>query len=327
MKKQRLVEFDIAKAICIILVAVGHYVPDYSPSWYVGVHDVIYTFHMPLFMFASGYIYMATKREVPYGQFLWKKVKRLMVPYFSVSAIVITIKLLTAGHAYVENPVTVMSYVRMFYFPEAGYFLWFIWALWWMFVIVPLFKTKYLRLGLFVVAIALHYIPAFLPEVFCMRQFQSMLIYFMLGVVCCDWKEELAFVKRVPTWSVLGCFVAAETMMVMAIRGGQIGLILPYLGIAAVMAFSSWLEKWRKGHGWLTVVATSSYIIYLFHTTFEGFAKAVVHKVPMFADGSNDLLFVVNITIVVVCGVLCPIVLHRYILNKTNVTKVLFGLK
>ena len=55
-----------------------------------------------------------------------------MVPYFSVSAIVITIKLLTEGHAYVENPVTWMSYVKMLYLPEAGYFLWFIWALWWM---------------------------------------------------------------------------------------------------------------------------------------------------------------------------------------------------
>ena len=27
---QRLISFDIAKAICIILVVIGHYVPDYS---------------------------------------------------------------------------------------------------------------------------------------------------------------------------------------------------------------------------------------------------------------------------------------------------------
>ena len=38
---QRLISFDIAKAICIILVVIGHYVPGYSPQWYVGVHDVI----------------------------------------------------------------------------------------------------------------------------------------------------------------------------------------------------------------------------------------------------------------------------------------------
>lgn len=212
---QRLISFDIAKAICIILVVIGHYVPDGSPSWYVGVHDVIYTFHMPLFMFASGFIYMATKKDIPYKDFLLKKVKRLMVPYLSISAIVITIKLLTEGHAYVENPVTWISYVKMLYLPEAGYFLWFIWALWWMFVISPLFKTKQMRLGLIVLAIVLHYIPNFLPEVFCLRQFQGMLVYFMLGVVCYDWKQQISFVSKLPAWSVLGCFALAESLKLM----------------------------------------------------------------------------------------------------------------
>ena len=325
---QRLISFDIAKAICIILVVIGHYVPDYSPEWYVGVHDVIYTFHMPLFMFASGYIYMATKKDIPYKDFLWKKVKRLMVPYLSVSAIVISIKLLTEGHAYVENPVTWISYVKMFYLPEAGYFLWFIWALWWMFVIVPLFKTKQMRLGLFVLALVLHYVPSFLPEIFCLRQFQNMLVFFMLGVVCCDWKREFSFVNKIPSWSVIGCFIVAESMKVMDIRGGQIAELLPYLGIAAIMVLSSLLERWnRKRNGWLLDVSVSSYIIYLFHTTFEGFAKAVIHKIPFFVDGNNEVLFCINVTIVVVCGVLCPIILHRYVLNKTKMTKVLFGLK
>lgn len=218
---QRLVSFDIAKAICIILVVIGHYVPDYSPQWYVGVHDVIYTFHMPLFLFASGFIYMATKKDIPYEDFLLKKVKRLMVPYLSVSAIVITIKLLTEGHAYVENPVTWMSYVKMFYLPEAGYFLWFIWALWWMFVIVPLFRTRKMRLGFFAVAIILHYVPSFLPEMFCLRQFQVMLVFFMLGVACCDWKQDISFISRIPSWSVLGCFAIVESMKVMDIRGAS----------------------------------------------------------------------------------------------------------
>lgn len=82
-----------------------------------------------------------------------------------------------------------------------------------------------------------------------------------------------------------------------------------------------------KGKGLLMIVSGSSYIIYLFHTTFEGFAKAVVHKIPVFADTSNEVLFVVNVTVVVLCGVVCPIILHRYVLKKSLVTKILFGLK
>lgn len=138
----RIIALDIAKAICIILVVMGHYVPDNSPAWYVLVHDVIYTFHMPLFMFVSGYVYIATKKRSTYGDFLLKKVRRLMVPYLTTSVMVIVIKLLTQGSMSVDNPVTIFSFVEMFYMPVAGYFLWFIWALWWMFVLVPLFRGK-----------------------------------------------------------------------------------------------------------------------------------------------------------------------------------------
>ena len=93
------------------------------------------------------------------------------------------------------------------------------------------------------------------------------------------------------------------------------------------MAFSSLMEKWNhKTNGWLMVVSSSSYIIYLFHTTFEGFAKAVVHKIPFFTDG-NDMLFIINAFVVVASGVACPIILHRYVLDKTHITKIMFGLK
>ena len=93
------------------------------------------------------------------------------------------------------------------------------------------------------------------------------------------------------------------------------------------MAFSSIIEKWNhKNNEWLMVVSSSSYIIYLFHTTFEGFDKAVVHKISFFTDG-NEVLFIINVFIVVGCGIVCPIILHRYILNKTHVTKIMLGLK
>ena len=44
---QRLVFLDIAKAICIILVVIGHYHPDNSPEWYNVIWKFIYSFHMP----------------------------------------------------------------------------------------------------------------------------------------------------------------------------------------------------------------------------------------------------------------------------------------
>lgn len=44
----------------------------------------------------------------------------------------------------------------------------------------------------------------------------------------------------------------------------------------------------------LLVVSASSYIIYLFHTTFEGFVKSLVQQVPLLANGNDPLYFSVG---------------------------------
>ena len=330
----RIVYIDIAKAICIILVVIGHYCPPGHPAWWRSVCDFIYSFHMPLFMFASGFVYIATKRaDENYGDFIIKKVKRLMMPYFTVSVIVISIKLLASGFAYVENPVSLFSYAKMFYYPEAGFFLWFIWALWWMFVLVPLFKTKEQRLLLFIVSIFIHYIPFTTTELFCIFAFKEMLLFFMMGVMVYDWKEEISGAKKVPEWAFVAIFAIAYLISIsgLSFAGGYLvsgtKLSLPFLGIAAVIASARMIAKSSIPKGWLMIVSSSSYIIYLFHTTFEGFAKAVIFKIPYLNNIGDSLMFAIGAAITVACGVIIPIILNEKVFKKYSITKVLFGLK
>lgn len=221
--KNRIVYIDIAKAICIILVVIGHYVPNGCPGWWMNIHDIIYAFHMPLFMFASGFVYIATfKEKLTYWTFLAKKIKRLLIPYFVVSFLIISIKLLTESHMYLENPKTIMSYIKMFYYPEAGYFLWFIWALWWMFVTVLLFKNKNSRLILFVVSIILAYIPIHFTEIFCLAQFKRMLMYFMLGVIAYEWRNIFSYGKRIPTIGYITLFASLSVLRMFNEWGGGV---------------------------------------------------------------------------------------------------------
>ena len=325
---KRIVFIDVAKAICIVLVVIGHYVPDDSPSWYVALHDIIYTFHMPLFMFASGYVYIATRKDSPYGAFLLKKVRRLMVPYLTTSVIVITIKLLTQGGMSVDNPVTPLSYLKMFYLPEAGYFLWFIWALWWMFVLVPLFRTPRSRLCLFVVCLIFHYVQVGLPQEFCLGQFKNMIVFFMLGVVAFEYRWLHRFVNgfslgRSAVAIVL--FVAVQSVN-LSLGGGKImTYLLPYIGIFFILEVSKLVCRYRevrKG-SLMLLVSASSYIIYLFHTTFEGFAKAVFRKLPL--DSGLWYIFIPEALAVIACGVIVPIILFK-VFRRYKVTRVLFGL-
>lgn len=291
----RLLTFDIAKAICIILVVVGHYYPDNSPGWYKNIHDIIYSFHMPLFMFASGYIYMFTWKEQPYSRFLLKKVKRLLIPYLSASILIITLKLASQhGNALVENPVTWMSYIRMFYYPEAGFFLWFIIALWWMFVLVPLFRTKKQRLVLFMLAIILHYLPIEATSILCLQQVKTMLVFFMLGVVIADYSKVRGLIIRINGAIGLALFCAVETIM-LAYPGTMAGKIAetaaPYLGICATIYISNIIATAKSGlTKLLTTISGSLYIVYLFIPPLRDWQKQSWIKFRISTDMTQPLL-------------------------------------
>ena len=72
MGSKRLDWIDIAKGIAIILVIVGHTVPNPSP-----LRHAIFSFHMPVFFILAGY----TFRPKPRCELVSGSVSRLLVPY------------------------------------------------------------------------------------------------------------------------------------------------------------------------------------------------------------------------------------------------------
>ena len=70
--------FSILSGLAIIMVVAGHL--GYNILT-VGDLFPYYSFHVPLFMFISGYFYKDTEEEQPIF-YVKKKVKRLLVPYF-----------------------------------------------------------------------------------------------------------------------------------------------------------------------------------------------------------------------------------------------------
>ncbi len=80
MIKDRIPWIDMAKGIGIILVIFAH-AP--IPSF---VQQFIYSFHMPLFFFLSGYLFY-NDQNYNFRDFFIKKIKALIVPYFCFSAI------------------------------------------------------------------------------------------------------------------------------------------------------------------------------------------------------------------------------------------------
>lgn len=160
--------------------------------------------------------------------------------------------------------------------------------------------------------------------------FSDMLMYFMFGVFVFENDCLHHFLKEF-NWIKVMCaslsFVLAESLYH---TNGIIPLLnvtLPFIGIwfvieMAKVVCSNWTDP-CEGH-FLMWVAKSSYIIYLFSTTFEDFVKAVLRKLPF--DSSMWYVFIPVAGLVISSGVVLPMLLHRFVLKKHRVTKLLFGL-
>lgn len=83
----RMHEIDILYALGTVLAILGHSHPNdwtiFPGNWVA----FIYLFHMPLFFLIAGLLLAASKsmEELSYGQWIWKKALRLLVPYFVLS--------------------------------------------------------------------------------------------------------------------------------------------------------------------------------------------------------------------------------------------------
>jgi len=332
---KRIIAIDLAKGICIILVVAGHYLPLNSPGWYGVLNDLIYSFHMPLFLFASGYVYMETKRDEKYGTFIFRKIKRLMIPYFSLSLVIVTIKLLSLKVAAVHSHISWNSYIEILYKPSAAAFFWFIWVLFIIFLIIPLFKTRTSRLLFFVASIVFESLYITLPQVFCLNELKQSLLFFLLGVVIVDQDRLRKAALKTPALLGYGLFLGLffirmylkdsviyekEWYSVLILK------LLPYLGIFSICKLSLSISHLKiSSKFWLLLVASNSFIIYLYHTSFMGFAKAVLQKIPSLFETQNQLIFSAIALTIISIGVICPILLNIWLIQKNKVLRLLFG--
>lgn len=93
---------DNAKGFLIILVVVGHFLlPLYRTRFVENTIISIYFFHMPFFVFVSGYF---AKSIVKNGKFEWKKVWNILWLYIVYEVIVYFTEGLLEGHFGIPNP-------------------------------------------------------------------------------------------------------------------------------------------------------------------------------------------------------------------------------
>ena len=143
----------------ILLVVIGH--SFYGASKDNFIITWIYSFHMPLFMFISGYLFaytMKLKGKSLYtmsweecGKFIVKKIRRLMIPYVAISSLAFFPKALMSTFASRPVEVSFSGYLEMLAYPwdNVIIFFWFLPTLFLIFCITVFgaYSLRRLRLG------------------------------------------------------------------------------------------------------------------------------------------------------------------------------------
>ena len=108
--RDRLDDLDRAKGLAILLVVFGHLVSRQDPTgvtWYEPLRIAIYLFHMPFFMYLSGYVLFwsmsGRSRPQPWLAGVSKRARRLLIPFFGFGLLTILGKLGAVHLMHVDN--------------------------------------------------------------------------------------------------------------------------------------------------------------------------------------------------------------------------------
>lgn len=294
MKRDRLT--DLLKGYACLLVVFGHVIIGLRtsgaavPSAMPLLEKFIWTYHIDLFMFLSGYVYSITggwQRKGTRLRFIGCKLLDLGIPYFVFSSLYIAVNHFTPG---VNNPSALSDILKLPYRPVAQY--WFLFALFWLFVIwtllskfFPNYIITVLTFAVFIICKVLQVDLLFLDSSF------NCALAFGLGtsLKSLDIKKLPAVIRAlvIPVHIAAACCVIYYDIYEKLFVDDALTL----LGIFSSVCFISLLGDIKPVPNFLQLICRDSFPIYLLHTFFTAAVRILLLK-----------LGVANYTVHVIAG-------------------------
>lgn len=240
---ERLVAIDILRGILVICVVLGHAVQQYAgklgPFW-AEVNRIIYSFHMPAFVFVSGLCALRlvelSGRSEKLG-YIRSRAVRLLVPYFVWGVLYFVLRYFAADVARIHYR---MDFAWLFFFgynPDGA--MWFLWALFAATALaVPcgrLFRRTSFLLGVgFVVLLGAWTLPT--PPFRC-HALHALPLFFLLIGLGVRMRGELAGLAESLRLSVLTLVVGVMAFVIVwTVRGWRIVPHFPWYVLTSVAA-------------------------------------------------------------------------------------------
>lgn len=318
--RDRRLDLDRAKGVAILLVVIGHIVaaePPRGAEWYDTLRYAIYRFHMPFFLYLSGYVMAlsgairTTDAQLP--RYAWRRAQRLLVPFLLLGVVVLVGKLVAQRFVHVDNqPGGLFDGLRDLVLTTEDSPATFIWFLWVLFLCCVAAPPVWRRLGAGgLVAGGLVLLAIELPAIAYLDRFARHAVFFAIGVAVAEREARLlpAFGSWQPVWwLIFGATLAA------ALGGwlpGDWSLLV--CGLAAIPALHGlMLAPVMARQSWPLALGRYTMAIYLFNVIAIGVAKAILLElgVPWTAEG-----FWIHAPALTLAGLLVPILGKVFVLR------------
>ena len=230
----KLTQVSFLFVFATLLVVIGHadITLDYKDLW---IHKWVYSFHMPLFFLVSGFLFAYTHPEnkmkgMRFFPFIWKKVKRLLLPFLFINSVIFVIKSRFVSADLMQHPLTFSfsSWVESLLFHPIG-FMWFLPALFMIFVFFSLLRkwicvNIYLQMG---GVILLFVLSRVIPDLSFMQISSAVhySVYFGLGILYCIYKGRVdAILSRYRGAMLLGSFVLSAGLIPVKVMAALVGI-------------------------------------------------------------------------------------------------------
>lgn len=181
----------------ILLVVLGHSPNEegipFLSKW-------IYSFHMPLFIFISGYLFYLTTKDicnVKLFDFIKKKFIRLILPYIVISSIAYLPKVFLSKFAQRSIDLSIGSYVHSLLYPWDNVirFFWFLPTLFFIMIIVVILlkitKNKLYIVFCFSIIFSFVVLNFIDIDVFNINGIFNYMLFFCLGMMYCKYEVKV----------------------------------------------------------------------------------------------------------------------------------------
>ncbi len=326
MRKQNPV-ISFLQVFGIVLVVAGHSVDQLEINLITDLNnDWLHLFRMPLFMFLSGYLlyYGLRKRSMAlsaislYGSqgFIWKKVRRLLIPYVFISTLAFFPKAVLSRFALRPIELSLENYLHSLIYPWDNVirFFWFLPTLFIIFLIVVYGAKILAKLRIsapwFIALSVLLILHLFNPlkdiRLFNIGGVVEYLIYFGLGYYYCHAQVEKLFK---PYALAIFCMTALVSLSLSFLASPFPGrdVLIAISGIGMCIALGHIYV--REGWTCFNHLNGASYAIYL----FSWFPQAVSLQILMKLTGEP---WPVTSLLAFVSGVYVPWLIYRWIVRN-----------